>query len=244
MKKQWHLMRDVPWQVLIILDALRPDIFGEVVAEMGLRGEACRCDSQALDTRLWYRRHWTGRHPDTVLISAHPYPWHEEINVARGFADAVPVWLFDENIGPGGVVHPDRLVQIALWELGQRPDMRAVIHFVQPHLPYVDRLGFAFLQDELGLQMTSEGWLYANKSVYDAVQAWGRTHGWYRLRGFYKLSLMHTVKALAPLLYGLKDRRIVITGDHAELIGEANVYGHPRPAGPQLLCQVPWFEVA
>jgi len=243
MWKQWELMRDVPWQYLIVLAACRADVFCEVVSELGLRGEMQACDSQAMDTVLWYRRHWSYRLTDTVLIGAHPCAWIEQVNAAQNFADAVAVWLFDQNVGPGGVVHPDRLVQVARWELQQRPDMRAVIHLVQPHLPYVDPWGFRFLREELELQMLGLAWLTANKPAYDVVQAWGRVHGWDRLRGFYKESLRMAVEALAPLLADLRGQKVVITADHSELIGEGNVYGHPRSAGLQNLCRVPWLEV-
>lgn len=238
-----ELLSSVNWKYLVLLDACRFDVFWHCFRSVGLEGSLQECNSEALDTPLWYRKHWAGDHLDVALIGAHPYPWRPEVNVAKNFGSAFAVFSDTGNLGWGGVVHPARLCNFASRIISQRSSDRWLIHFEQPHLPYIDRMGMAFLESEIGVGLGGDDWIKYNPKLYDAVEAWGRQHGWEVLRELYKASLRATLEVVAAWLSRLGDGLVVITADHGEHLGEGGIYGHPWGAGPGILTRVPWFEV-
>lgn len=238
-----ELLLGVDWKYLIILDACRFDVFDRVIDSVGLQGSLIECNSEALDTPAWYRKHWSVHHPGVGLIGAHPYPWRPEVDVARNFGQEYPVWWDSKNLGWGGVVHPDRTCVVASEIMAGRLSTQWIIHFEQPHLPFVDVVGMAFLENEIGVGLGGDDWIKYNPKLYGAVQAWGRQHGWKVLRELYESSLRATLQVVGPWCAGLKGGKVVITADHGECLGEGGIYGHPWAAGLGILGRVPWFEV-
>ena len=238
-----ELLPGVDWKYLVLLDACRFDVFERIVDSVGLRGSLRECNSEALDTPMWYRKHWLVYHPSVALLGAHPYPWRPELNVARKFGQEFPAWEYSPNLGWGGVVHPGRLCAFASLVMSERSSEQWIIHFEQPHLPFIDVRGMAFLQNEIGVGLGGDDWIKYNPKLYSAVQAWGRKHGWEVLQGLYESSLRVTLDVVAPWCGGLKGGKVVITADHGEHLGEGGIYGHPWAAGPEILTRVPWFEV-
>jgi hypothetical protein len=242
-KSQREMMVASGWRFLLLLDACRYDVFKEVVGTRFPMGDLRPVRSGAMDTLQWYKRHWRWAAPDTCLISAHPYPWSKRLNVAENFELAFPVWEKEENIGRGGVVHPDTLMAEATLIIKAEEFRRYVIHFVQPHLPYVHPAGLDFLEREVGVKMTGDRWLTSSKNVYDAVATWGRKHGWEKPRAHYKASLAYTLRAIKGRLGDLGPGVKVITADHGELLGEGGQYHHPQGGDVEIQQTVPWFEV-
>lgn len=239
-----ELLRSVDWRYLVLLDACRFDVFSEVYQDVGLRGALQEANSEALDTPLWYRKHWSGDHLGVSLIGAHPYPWRSEVDVAKNFGAAFAVFSDRGNLGWGGVVHPQRLCNFASRIMTERVSQQWIIHFEQPHLPYVDTLGMAFLENEIGVGLAGEDWIKYNPKLYDAVEQWGRQHGWDVLKACYESSLRETLSIVGLWCSRLRGGQVVITSDHGEHLGEGNIYGHPHGAGPGILTRVPWLEVA
>jgi hypothetical protein len=239
-----ELLQSVDWRYLVILDACRFDVFKDIYKSVGLRGILREANSEALDTPLWYKKHWSGEHLDVSLIGAHPYPWRPEVDVAKNFGAAFAVFSDVSNLGWGGVVHPQRMCNFASRILAQRLSAQWVIHFEQPHLPYIDTMGRAFLQGEIGVGLSGEDWIKYNPKLYEAVQAWGRQYGWEVLEACYESSLRETLSVVGLWCTRLRGGKVVITSDHGEHLGEGGTYGHPRGAGPAILTRVPWLEVA
>lgn len=237
------LLSLVDWKYLVLLDACRFDVFSQVYQDVGLRGDLQEANSEALDTLLWYKKHWSGDHLDVSLIGAHPYPWRPEVDVAKNFGAAFAVFSDRSNLGWGGVVHPQRLCNFASRIVRQRSAHRWIIHFEQPHLPFVDALGMAFLESEIGVGLVGKDWVKYNPTLYDAVEAWGRQHGWEVLQMLYESSLRATLGVIGRWVKRLRGGQVVITADHGEHLGEGNIYGHPWGAGPGILTRVPWLEV-
>ena len=139
---------DEAWDYLIILDACRYDVFVEVYREY-LEGNLERRDSAGSSTVDWRDKALTGRHDDVVYISSNPY-----INSAmpvkgyKGsdhFAHVYDVWSgsWDEE---RGTVLPASVTGAALLALRDHPGKRQIVHYLQPHAPYLsldmDSAGF------------------------------------------------------------------------------------------------------
>ena len=139
---------DEAWDYLIILDACRYDVFAEVYGEY-LEGKLQRRESAGTSTVDWRDKALTGRHDDVIYVSSNPY-----INSAmqvkgyKGsdhFAHIYDVWSssWDEK---RGTVLPASVTEAAMLALRDHPGKRLIVHYLQPHAPYLsldlDSAGF------------------------------------------------------------------------------------------------------
>ena len=140
------------WDVLIVLDALRYDYFSFLYKKF-CRGWLTKVDSCGSASPEWFYENFAySYHEDIIYVSANPY-----INgrvcitsLSRGrkklirycawnhLGKIIDVWkdFTDEKYG---VVLPETLTAIAvrfLKDLDQ--DKRLVIHYMQPHIPFID----------------------------------------------------------------------------------------------------------
>lgn len=107
---------------------------------------------------------------------------------------------------------------------------RMVIHFLQPHIPYVygDNLNDIWPPRQLRFNNLRELRTYIKKHVKEAKNAYIRSVKY----------VLKYVKYLIPLLNG----KVIITSDHGELFGEYGLYEHPAVYLEPLLA-VPWLIV-
>ncbi len=127
-----HVM-DEDWDVLVVLDACRADFF-ERVADLETFDEYRRVVSLGSHSSEWTRRNFGGREfGDTVYVSANP---HTSLVAGDSFHDVVELWedAFDDE---AGVVLPDAVVDAAVAASEAYPHKRLVVHFMQPHGPFV-----------------------------------------------------------------------------------------------------------
>lgn len=216
-----------PWETLLVLDACRWDAFRHVFSEVGYEKAHALGSiiSPATNTLDWVRRNFVinprrEELRDVTVVSSNPFlsrGYFEMEGWAFPFASCVDLWRdeWDEALD---TVRPEVVVDAALREA--RVGTRLLVHFLQPHEPYLQHpdIRETFLRldrDELDLDQALE--------AYEA-----------NLR----LGLQHALR-LADLL----DGRVVITSDHGELFGEYGLFGHPPSVYvPELTC-VPWLEI-
>jgi len=160
-----------------------------------------------------------------VYISANPvinsigYPTMPGYDSRDHFLKVIDVWDFgwDDNIQ---TVHPSTVQETA--EKYQKRGDKTIIHFMQPHAPYIGEFKWAILSWHnaramaLGLETNPfykppDNFEYLKKA-YDA-----------NLR----LVLMYAEKCI--------NGRTLITSDHGELLGEHGLWGHILAPYPELL---------
>jgi hypothetical protein len=130
---------DQIWDYLIILDACRYDYF-EKFYKQYLNGRLEKKLSLGSSTREWRDRNFTGRYDDTIYISANPFI--NSVKSVKGFLGAdhfyrvYDLWLDYWNESKGTVL-PEIVVDKSIRICAEHPDKRAIIHFVQPHAPYL-----------------------------------------------------------------------------------------------------------
>lgn len=203
--------------LLIIMDAMRYDIMSDLL------GGVTRVMSPAVNTHSWLRDHMFTDEYDVTYVSATPAVGHDEVFGYRGsdhFKTVVEVWRWgwDEELG---TVTPIKVRQST--QLVEDCD-RMIVHFVQPHAPHIgqdcidlDEHGANNLQ-EVGGEVSDE-----------------------RLRESYINNAYECLSSgVIPLLMTHTDRRVVVTSDHGEALGENGLYGHniDIPA----VREVPWVE--
>lgn len=244
MRDQLTLLRETDWDALIILDACRADYFREVCSP-----EAELVRSSGNCTPAWIAKVGPLLAQRQVLyFSANPVVDREIAR--RGLAlDVVPLWerlwscltyLSIPSVHPWAAVGA---VLGRLEDLGPRACGAVVVHLLQPHSPYIGAFPLAVGR-----------WNRTGGALGEACQALKRPDilvkdgalDWAVLRRAYRANLELVWRAAVHLASQLMEdgRKIVITGDHGELLGEdGGKFGHEANWHHPQLHDVPWLEL-
>jgi hypothetical protein len=223
------LITDVAWDALLLLDACRLDAF------RALRPESGGIVSPGTTTLGWAKANLVSNPAarqlsDAVLVTANPWTSKEHFATVKWhhpFAHCVSVFKqsWDETFD---TVLPDVVVDAALeaLDLGHP---RIVVHFLQPHTPYV--AGEPLVTLKPGERAHNVTWQLIMKGHISRPKAMKAYMDNLRL-------VLNNALRLADNI----DGRVVITSDHGELFGEYGLYAHPDVRVPEL-AWVPWIEV-
>ncbi len=136
--KQNYIMKD-KWDVLIILDACRFDYFSKHYRPY-FTGKLEKRISLGSCTSEWCVNSFTDHYPDTIYISANPYI-NSKMKVSgfegkNHFEKVIDVWKseWDEKLG---TVLPNKVNGAAIKIIKAHPGERFIIHYLQPHAPYL-----------------------------------------------------------------------------------------------------------
>ncbi|ASJ15374.1 hypothetical protein [Thermococcus radiotolerans] len=236
------------WDYLIILDACRFDIFKEEIKKTGLYNQGTleyRISSGSMTAEFLLENFEKGEFKDIVYITANPFV---DMLLKGKFYRIIPVWKdgWDSKLN---TVHPKTVYQYTLRALEKYPEKRFIIHFMQPHFPYLTfrppgDTGFS-KHREAALAGQSQ---WRDKTIWDLVMDGTVPLG--KVKEAYRDNLriaLKYVELLVPHLAG----RIIITSDHGEAFGEKlhpliplKIYGHPRHVRIPALIKVPWFVIS
>lgn len=229
------------WDTLVVLDACRADLFAER-AQVTAYDDYRTVTSRGSTTREWVRQNFAGGDfGDTVYVTSNPYVSRE---AGDAFHKLVECWLdnFDET---RKTVPPEAVVSAAERAHEQYPDKRVVVHFMQPHHPFIGEHELAFA----GWQI--EGESHGGRGIerqrphtpWDAL--WMGRVSKEDLWRAYGDNLTLALDAVGDLLDEIEGR-VAITSDHGNMLGERTfplplrVYGHPKGIRNRELVEVPW----
>ncbi|MBW8001087.1 MAG: hypothetical protein FVQ80_03590 [Planctomycetes bacterium] len=130
---------DQQWDYLIVLDACRYDYF-EQVWQKYLTGDLTKKLSVGTGTSDWRDKSFFKYYDDIVYVSANPYI--NSLKSVKGFSaneyfhKVYDLWLnnWDDE---KGTVMPDVVTKQAIDIVNNHPEKRAIIHYLQPHEPYL-----------------------------------------------------------------------------------------------------------
>lgn len=265
--KTQQLMEEA-WKYCIILDACRFDMFSKMY-DLFITGDVVPCQSPATCTIQWLNKTFTEYYPDLCYISPVPFCnskktiYHKGIMFNGGdhFYKVFDAWN-DCWSNKYETVLPQVLRRYSIKQVVKHPDKRFVIHFMQPHAPFLNL-------EPLG-EMPSEGDLADADFVHDGGRYKGRMfiakiimetigmegmfrlkkrfrlkptnsierhyqkeHGDFKLlRKSYMLNLLTVLTEVKLLLANLPKGETVVTADHGELLGERRYWGHGIPKPP------------
>jgi len=241
-----------PWKNLIVLDACRYDLFKNYNT---ISGNLKKINSAGSHTEEWFKNNFVGKKcRDIIYISANPQISNYFINKRYGynpFLKVVDVWK-DKWSDELGTVCPERVNEVTLENLKIHPEKKYIIHYMQPHFPFIGE--FKIENDIMTLgrkkilrnQNKSERviktpWYLASNKLID-INKVIKAH-------ISNLKLvLNTIEKLLPNLIG----KTIITSDHGNLFGEIAhpllpfkmyMYGHPSHFHVKKLVEVPWLEV-
>jgi len=249
------------WDCLIILDACRYDMFAEVYRDVIKEGKLKKGISCAYSTpEFLFRVFYNKKLDDTIYVSGNgfinsknvPIPakltdQKEDFNSTEHFKKVIDVW--DRGWSKEyGTVHPEEMNKFAMVSMDLRPNMRHIIHYVQPHEPYIyygGGIGGAFLggankkkslklKDKLNHKLNK---YFSNETIWKmagligALPENGKGMIFYKhgRKGFikgYKEDLFLVLKYVKDLIERYPNKKFVITADHGEMLGEKGNYGH------------------
>ncbi len=229
------------WDNLILLDACRFDAFKAAIQNRPLGGTLESKTSLGTDTPSFLRKNFRGKfYDDIVYVTANP----QVDKCLKGhFHKIVQVWRTDWDLETRTVL-PEAVVRRAAEASSNYPDKRLIIHFMQPHFPY------------LGLRTIGKIWGFSFGLGIKAYPAYGglwyglfRDLGYRSLRNYYLMGLTRALDAVANLL-PLLPGRTIITADHGEAFGEhihrfipIGVMKHPPGVRIRELVTVPWYSI-
>ena len=190
----------------------------------------------------WLNKVFLNFYKDIIYISANPYISNVKYRGFHGskhFYRVEPVWDYgwDSNIG---TVHPKTVVWSTIRLVKKYPYYRFIIHFAQPHAPYIGYKGLIlkeYIRKRIGNVTYKEQYIhkmidYVWKGeiyVYDVIEA-------------YLENLSIVIEYVYKLVEHL-DGKVVLTADHGEAFGEKGVFFHPCGVYIKELVLVPWIVI-
>lgn len=223
---------DEDWDNLIILDACRYDTFRDVST---LDGELRSRRSNASNTVEFLENNVRGRDlRDTVYVTANGQLANYEDDLNPRFHAVEPLYAtaWDDEVGtvPAGPV-----VDAAKEAAEEYPAKRLVVHFVQPHIPFVDS------------STTDDKDRHADYPFWVRYRMGDVRMSGDEIRTAYQDNLQYVLPYAADLLESL-DGKSVVTADHGNAFGERarplpiREWGHPKGVYASELVTVPWLE--
>lgn len=232
------------WDTLLILDACRYDMFEEA---NDLEGKLEHRISLGSTSEEFLERNFDGKeYFDTVYVNANPYVPYLDLDEGT-FHEVVN--LLDEWDEGLQTVHPETVVEAAIEAHHRYPNKRLIVHFMQPHAPFIGPKG---RHDETkGWDPNREDPSLQGETVWQhlrnekSVRSDELNQVWEAYKENLEVVLEH-VEELLPRL----DGDTVITSDHGNLVGERlypipskQRFGHPLGVYHPGLVRVPWFRI-
>lgn len=227
---------DEDWDVLTILDACRYDTFKRV---HDLPGKLQSTESIGSSTAPVFRENLDQtRLHDTVFVSAHPTVYNgqrdqlvqrEPIRVQ--FHDQIDVWKDSGWNEKAQTVLPEKMEEYVMDAAKTYRRKRLIIHFLQPHCPFVGEVGRKHYNPE-------------KRDFWGEVML-GQTDKNYLKEG-YRENLKTVLPTIRRILNEIEGKHVV-TADHGQFLGERarpvpnEEWGHPRGIHTQPVIEVPWL---
>jgi len=232
---QKELIEKRNWDVLIILDACRYDIFNMLY---GSKFNVIPVKSRGSCTVEWFYYTFTKKYKDVVYISGNPYISSYVTRVGKIrfrasdiFARVINVWNVGwTKINEVYTVNPSTIYHTSIVSSKFHKDKKFIIHFLQPHAPYpmCDKLRKYFTSYVFSPDFNLWKALEKGEIKPDIVKE------------CYIKNLEWVMNFVFRLLQFFEGRRIVITGDHGECFGEKGYVDHPCGVDILELRIVPW----
>jgi len=229
---------DEDWDNLILLDGCRYDVFAR---QSNLPGEVQYRHSRGSDSWQFISENFADRRlHDTVYITANPHAHSLDETIFH----YMNILLEDYWDSDSGTVLPETVAQEALDAFHTFENKRLIVHFMQPHFPFIGKLGQDI--DQGGLTLNIDGAEDDQRHIWQQL-TYGLTDRETAVAA-YRENLDIVLDTVSNLLEDISGKT-VISADHGNLIGErlrpipTRGYGHPRNFPAPGLIKVPWHII-
>lgn len=227
------------WDTLVILDACRYDMFAE---RNTLSGRLKSRQSKGSSTAEFLEANFAERSlHDTVYTTANPQIRQHWERINPDLHAIIDVWKGNRWNKQIGTVLPEQMTEAAIDAIEQFPHKRHIIHYMQPHYPFVGS-DTEFDRGHLNDPNPEKDnlWWQIMKGDLDPDLN--------NVQKYYYENLDCVFPHLRTLLEHIEGRT-VITSDHGNMLGErafpipVRTWGHPRGLYTDELVTVPWLVV-
>jgi hypothetical protein len=233
---------DEDWDNLFILDGCRYDMFQQ--AEVPIEGTLESRISLGSSSEEFLEQNFVDdQFHDTVYVNANPFV--PRFDLDKGVFHTV-INCLDEWNSHLQTVPPEPVVAAAERAYEEFPDKRIIVHFMQPHVPFIG---------EKGQKLPGGGWTIDKevekkeqgiwKQLQDSPEEIDLEEVWIA----YEENLKLVLDEVAPLVEEWNGKS-VISADHGNLVGERlsplptrRMFSHPYGVHTEPLVKVPWFVV-
>jgi len=223
------------WDSLLVLDACRYDMFARC---SGLPGRLERRRSKGSATTEFLTANLDGRDlRDAVYVTANPQLYRNRGSIRATFHDVIHVWREEGWNEEHGTVLLETVTEYAARAAEEYPDKRLIVHYMQPHYPFVDS-ETGFDKEHLTGERQENVWSQLLHGTLDVERG--------DIWRIYEANLERALPHVEVLMDAL-DGRTVVTADHGNMVGERafpipiREWGHPRGIYTKELVEVPWL---
>lgn len=254
-KDQIH---DTDWDIMIVLDACRYDYFKK------LKFATCAAESEGIWTLEWLTKTFPDYYKDIVYVSGNAYcsnvPVKDIISFhgSKHFYRVVNAWdyTWDEKLK---LINPKGVLECAEVAMQIHKKKKFIIHLMQPHIPFVtcpmkqyvketppfrDKLTPQQQKDKEKLCEMGDIWWWINyldkNNVTDVFAYLYLKGGPKAIVKAYTDNLEYVMIYVDAFIKKYSHKKIVITADHGNYLGEHGHYGH-HPPRSEILTTVPWW---
>jgi hypothetical protein len=225
------------WDNLLILDACRYDMMKDIDLGDGVLDYRWspgshstefvefHTDAQPLDDIVWVTANpWVSKHREKIfkVIDLWDSSWDDKLQT----------------------VLPEAMREVALEAEGEYPNKRLIIHFMQPHYPFIGEFGQTVLPNQG--TFTGDGMI---KTHTESDHIWNQLQAGTVSKGEVWKGYTENLNIVFPIAQHLCNNlsgRTVITADHGNELGKRaipvpiRIYGHPYGLRTKNLVKVPW----
>jgi len=237
MISQKEVINSGSWDILIILDACRYDFFNMLYGSVF---DVQKARSEGSCTQEWFYKTFKGKYFDAIYLSGNGFI-HDRLveNKALGyrfrasdhFFKVVKVWDYGwRKVFDSYTVSAFAIYTSFNFYYSRFKNKKFVIHFIQPHAPYVKSFGLAkyfkntMKSPDCGLWNALRRREVPHETVVKA----------------YIENLKYVMKYVFKIVNRFKGKRkIIITSDHGECFGEKGHFNHPCNVNIEELRAVP-----
>lgn len=219
---------DHDWDVLVVLDACRYDMYRDVVGAGESVLSVASTSTEWMD--VTFDDKYENEIANTAYVSANPYS--QRLDESRfGLVDHVWRGHWDDDLGtiPAGSVTDHGIVVARSEEFD-----RVIIHYMQPHFPFIGGKQFGHLGRGAFDIGNGEG-----QNVWRMVERGAAAPD--EVVDAYYDNLRYVSESVKTVLENV-DGRVVISADHANALGEWNMWGHRAYVPFRAVREVPWDE--
>lgn len=226
--KLFEILSKYDWKYLIILDACRYDAFEKIYKDY-LSGDLKKIYSRTSNTKEFFDQNFSDKYPTMLYVASNPNLVRNK-RLIDAFFKIDHVWDYGWN-DKAGIVMPKEVTDAALEDIKEYPKKKLIIHYMQPHAPYVGKKKITF-STELSKNVAK---------INDAV-IYDKTISIKELKEAYESNLHCALSEIKRLVDSVKGT-IIITADHGEAFGENNLYFHPIGIYTKELIEVPFLVI-